>query len=79
MQEIYSLAANSSFPGGCLSAAFLLIPRQKFAMQTFATPLKRGITAPTLRKSLIDAAICLKIEGMESKHGFKKVWIHARY
>jgi len=35
----------------------ILIPRQQFAMQTVATPLKRGIATPDLRKDLIGVAI----------------------
>ena len=35
----------------------VLIPRQKFALQTFATPLERGIAAPRFANDLIGAAI----------------------
>jgi len=36
-----------------------MVPRQKFAMQNFAAPLKKGIATPALRKGLIGVAINL--------------------
>ena len=37
----------------------VLIPRQKFALQTFATPLERGIATPRFANDLIGVAIAI--------------------
>ena len=41
-----------------------LIPRQKFAQQTFATPLERGIATPRFAYDLIGVAIMLTVFGL---------------
>ena len=60
-----------------LESKKVLIPRQKFAQQTFATPLKRGIETPSLTNDLIGVSIDSVDIWIGPEGGFAKEEIQA--
>ena len=73
-EEFLSALRNSMKDERTIAEIIKLIPRQKFARQTFATPLKRGIETPSFTNDLIGVSIAEQGETV----GFIWVPFHGR-